>query len=187
MKMKMKMKITIFLTALFMTGLTYAQNFKGHASGTFGILNAKIRAQYEMPLKDRASFGINMNYYLVNWTGPVLEPFIRLYGKRDGNAEGFFGQVKLIYGNLSTLDFDSGYYTNQRFSTYGFGMDFGYKFLIGDHFTIEPLLGFRLLSPPVYRYDDSYYNDALSIGEDVAWYVTTGFPLDYQLKFGYQF
>ena len=81
MKMKMKMKITIFLTALFMTGLTYAQNFKGHASGTFGILNAKIRAQYEMPLKDRASFGINMNYYLVNWTGPVLEPFIRLYGK----------------------------------------------------------------------------------------------------------
>jgi hypothetical protein len=129
--MKMKMKITIFLTALFMTGLTYAQNFKGHASGTFGILNAKIRAQYEMPLKDRASFGINMNYYLVNWTGPVLEPFIRLYGKRDGNAEGFFGQVKLIYGNLSTLDFDSGYYTNQRFSTYGFGMDFGYKFCHG--------------------------------------------------------
>ena len=65
-------------------------------------------------------------------------------------------------------------------------MDFGYKFLIGDHFTIEPLLGFRLLSPPVYNYDESYY-DALDIAEGIGWYLTTGFPLDYQLKFGYQF
>ena len=182
MKMKMKMKITIFLTALFMTGLTYAQNFKGHASGTFGILNAKIRAQYEMPLKDRASFGINMNYYLVNWTGPVLEPFIRLYGKRDGNAVGFFGQVKLIYGNLSPLDstFFGGAIVNERWSTYGVGLGCGNKFLFAKHFTIEYLAGARILSPPPII-DDHYYFD------QIGWYLSTGFPIDFQLKVGFQF
>ncbi len=96
----------MLFTALFITGLSYAQDFKGHASGTFGILNGKVRVQYEMPLESRASYGMNMNYYLVNWTGPVFEPFIRIYGKKDGNAEGFLGQAKLIYGNLSTLDYD---------------------------------------------------------------------------------
>jgi len=84
----------MLFTALLYTTLTYAQNFKGHASGTFGIFNEKVRVQYEMPLKDRASFGMNMNYYLVNWTGPVFEPFIRIYGKKDGNAEGFFWSGK---------------------------------------------------------------------------------------------
>ena len=59
----MKMKITIFLTALFMTGLTYAQNFKGHVSGTYGSVNEKIRLQCELPLDSQVSYGINMNYY----------------------------------------------------------------------------------------------------------------------------
>lgn len=97
------MKITMLLTVLFITGLTYAQDYKRHASGTFGILNRKVRVQYEMPLKSRASCGMNMNYYLEGFKGPVFEPFIRTYGKKGGNAEGFFGQAKLIYGNLSTL------------------------------------------------------------------------------------
>ena len=188
-KNKMKIKITMLLTALFITGLTYAQDFKGHASGTFGILNGKVRVQYEMPLKSRASYGMNMNYYLVNWTGPVFEPFIRIYGKKDGNAEGFFGQAKLIYGNLSTLDYDLyGAIENKRWSTYGFGINCGYKFLLGKHFTIEPLTGLRILSPPVYRYktgdDEDYY---ANIGEGIGWYLFTGFPLDFQLKFGFQF
>ncbi|MDB4089612.1 hypothetical protein N9544_08340 [Flavobacteriales bacterium] len=186
----MKNKITMLFTALLFTTFTYAQDFKGHASGTFGILNGKVRVQYEMPLKDRASFGMNMNYYLVNWTGPIFEPFIRIYGKKDGNAEGFFGQAKLIYGNLSTLDYElyGGAIENKRWSTYGFGLNCGYKFLLGNHFTIEPLTGFRILSPPVYRYktgaDEDYY---ANIGEGIGWYLTTGFPLDFQLKFGFQF
>jgi hypothetical protein len=186
----MRNKVTLLFAALLLTTLTYAQDFKGHASGTFGILNGKVRVQYELPLKDRASFGMNMNYYLVNWTGPVFEPFIRIYGKKDGNAEGFFGQAKLIYGNLSTLDYElyGGDIENKRWSTYGFGLNCGYKFLLGKHFTIEPLTGFRFLSPPVYRYktgvDEDYY---ANIGEGIGWYLTTGFPLDFQLKFGFQF
>lgn len=186
----MRTKITMLLVAMFATSAIYAQGFKGHASGSVGILNPKIRLQYELPLKDRASYGMSMNYYLVNWTGPVFEPFIRLYGKKDGNAEGFFFQPKLIYGNLSTLDYDlyGGYLENKRWSTFGVAMNCGYKFLLGDHFTIEPLGGFRFLSPPVYRYrtgaDEDYY---ANIGEGIGWYLTTGFPIEFQVKFGYQF
>ncbi len=185
----MKNTITI-LGALLISGLTYAQNFKGHASGSFGILNPKVRAQYEIPLKSRASYGMNMNYYLVNWTGPIFEPFIRIYGKKDGNAEGFFSQAKLIYGNLSTVDYDlyEGNLENKRWSTFGFGVNCGYKFLLGNHFTIEPLTGFRLLSPPVYRYKSGFDEDEyLDIAEGIGWYLLTGFPLDFQIKFGFQF
>ena len=186
----MKKKITFLIALLFVTTFLNAQDFKGNASGAFGILNAKIRLQYEMPLKDRASYGMNMNYYLVNWTGPVFEPFIRIYGKKDGNTEGFFGQAKFIYGNLLTLDYAlyNGSLENKRWSTYGVGFNIGYKFLLGKHFTIEPLSGLRILSGPVYRYKTGYDEDYYSgIGESIGWYITTGFPLDFQLKFGFQF
>jgi len=186
----MKIKSTMFLIVLFISGLAYAQDFKGHVSGTYGIINPKVRFQFELPLKSRASYGINMNYYLINWTGPVFEPFIRIYGKKDGNAEGFFGQAKLIYGNLATLDFDiyDGALENKRWFTYGLGLNCGYKFLLGNYFTIEPLFGLRFLSPPVYKYKPGVNREDYEyIGEGVAWYLTTGFPLDFQLKFGFQF
>jgi hypothetical protein len=186
------MRNSIFiLTLLFIfSSISFAQKFKGHISGTAGFLNAKVRLQYEAPLKDRASFGANLNYYFVNWTGPVIEPFIRIYGKRDGNAEGFFGQFKLIYGNLSTLNFDlyNNALENKRWSTFGAGINCGYKFLLWKHFTIEPMAGFRFLTPPVYRYQDGVDESLYTgIGEGIGWYLTTGLPLDFQLKFGYQF
>jgi hypothetical protein len=178
----MNIKITMLLTALFSTGLSYAQSFKGHASGTFGIVNQKVRVQYEIPIKSSASYGINMNYYLANWKGPVFEPFIRTYRKKDGNTEGFFGQAKLIYGNLSTFDSDlSGFAVEEkRWSTYGFGISCGNKFLLGKHFTIEYMTGVRLLSAPPVTYD--YFNY-----DKLGWYLTTGLPIDLQLKFGFQF
>lgn len=167
-----------------------AQDFTGNASAAFGILNPKLRLQYEMPLQDRASFGASMNYYFVNWTGPVVEPFIRIYGKKSGNGEGFFSQVKLIYGNLSVLDYDlyEGTLEKSRWSTFGAGINIGYKFLIGNSFTIEPLLGYRFLSLPLYAFESEeaeiYYS---GIGEGIGWYLTTGFPVDFQVKFGFQF
>jgi hypothetical protein len=190
MKQKISLIALLLFSAIFLTNTTHAQDFKGNVSGTVGILNAKIRVQYEMPLKDRASFGVNLNYYLLNWKGPVLEPFIRIYGKKDGNAEGFFGQAKLIYGNLSTLDYDAygGALSNKRWSTFGFGINCGYKFLLGEHFTIEPLAGFRFVSPPTYRYNPGYDPANYEVlAEGTAWYLTTGLPLDFQLKFGFQF
>jgi hypothetical protein len=132
-----------------------------------------------------------MNYYLVNWTGPVFEPFIRVYGKKNGNAEGFFFQTKAIYGNLSTLDWElnSTKIENSRFSTFGFGMNIGNKFLLGKHITLEGLFGYRFLTPPLTIYKTGFIAaDLIGTGvETIGWYVTTGFPLDLQFKLGYQF
>jgi hypothetical protein len=77
-----------------------------------------------------------------------------LMGKfiKSGIAEGFYGQAKLIYGNLSPLDsiFLGGVIVNERWSTYGVGVGCGNKFLFAKHFTIEYLVGARILSPPPY-------------------------------------
>lgn len=183
----MKNKILLSLIALMISGVMFSQSFKGNVSTMYGILNPKIRFQYEMPVKNRASFGLNMNYYLVNWTGPVFEPFFRIYGKRDGNVEGFFFQTKLIYGNLSTLDWDLGYYKNKRWSTVGAGINMGYKFLVADHFTIEPMMGFRYMSAPTVEYNQDFDGELTNLAEDVGWYLTTGLPIEFQLKLGYQF
>jgi hypothetical protein len=202
----MKQKTLLLLTALFFTAFIYAQDnpvapttptaetkeeFKGNVSAAFGPLNGKVRIQYEMALKSRASYGVNMNYYLVNWTGPVFEPFIRVYGKKNGNAEGFFFQTKAIYGNLSTLDWElnSTKIENSRFSTFGFGMNIGNKFLLGKHITLEGLFGYRFLTPPLTIYKTGFIAaDLIGTGvETIGWYVTTGFPLDLQFKLGYQF
>ena len=175
-----------------MANLVYGQDFKGHLSGSFGVLNPKIRIQYEKPLQAKASWGANFNYYFVNWKGPMIEPFARVYlkGKDTGMKEGFFGQGKLIYGNLSNVDFDqySDILANKRWSTYGVGVSMGYKFLVGEHFTIESLFGFRYTTPPVYRYvNDDFEAQWATVVESTAWYLTTGLPLDMQVKFGYQF
>ena len=39
-------------------------------SGSFGVLNPKLRVQYEHGLGDAASVGVNTNIYFVNWKGP---------------------------------------------------------------------------------------------------------------------
>ena len=172
----MKTKIAMLFIAFFITSLSYAQNFKGHASGTLGLFNTKVRVQYELPLKDRSSYGINVNYYLQNWKGFLFEPFIRIYRKKEGNAEGVFGQAKLIYGNLSgNYNSYAGILENIRSPIYGFGLNGGYKFLYGKHFTVEPLVGLRLLTAPS------------NLGDEFDWYLITGFPIDFQVKFGYQF
>ena len=200
----MKQKTLLLLTALFFTVFIYAQDspvaptptaatkeeFKGNVSAAFGPLNGKVRIQYEMALKSRASWGVNMNYYLVNWTGPVFEPFIRVYGKKSGNAEGFFFQTKAIYGNLTTLNYNSEIIANSRFSTYGLGMSIGNKFLLGKHITLDALFGYRILTPPVINYNPGYSEadqNLLTGIEAVGWYLTTGMPLDFQFKLGYQF
>lgn len=184
-----KCLLILFGLFLFIEGAR-AQSFQGTVSGSLGILNTKIRIQAELPLNSNASYGLNINYYLVNWRGPILEPFMRIYGKSQGNREGFFGQFKLIYGNLTTLDYElyQNYISNRRWSTFGAGLAGGYKFLIKNKFVIEPLIGFRFLTPPVYNYiNGDEYSLGATIGEGAAWYLTTGLPLDFQLKFGYQF
>jgi hypothetical protein len=164
--------------------------FRGNVAAAYNPFNPKVTAQLELPIRHRASYGLSLSYYLINWEGPLAEPFIRVYGKRHGNEQGSFFQFKLSYGNLSTLNFNdyNGALRNECWNTFGFGLAYGYKFNVGDQFTIEPLGGFRFLTPPYYRYypniDESFY---ASLAEGVIWYVSSGLPLDLQVKFGYQF
>jgi hypothetical protein len=179
----------IFLVFALFYNMTTAQEFKGNVSGTIGILNIKARLQYELPIKESASTGLNMNYYFKDWTGPVFEPFIRVYGKKYGNAKGFFGQFKLIYGNLKTIGSYPDAFSNKRWSTYGLGINCGYKILFKSNFTIEPLIGLRLLSSPVYKCKpgNSADCDEMRSGSQEEWLFSTGGPVDLQLKFGVQF
>jgi hypothetical protein len=149
-------------------------------NGSFGFLNAKLRLQYEHALGKKGGVGACLNYYLVNWTGPKVDFFARIYGKRYGNQEGFFFQGKLGYGNLS------GAFRSDRWSTVGVGVATGYKFLVGEHFVIEQLLGVHIYSPPP-AWDTQTYQSGEEIGEAIGWYLTTGLPLDFQLRFGYAF
>jgi len=201
----------ILMTTLFLVASSYFGNCQNMqvVSGSFGILNPKLRLQYEKGMGEKASIGVAMHYYMVNWTGPKFEVFGRLYGKKNGNKEGYFFQGKIGYGNLKSLLYETysqdltayqNFYKSpkKRFSTIGFGIATGRKFLITDHFVIESLLGVHIWTPPSGELEktDAYNNadpydqdaaDALSLGEDIGWYLTTGLPLDFQIKFGYTF
>lgn len=170
----------------------FGQRWDGHASGFVGLLNLKARVQYELPISKSLTTGANLNYYFVNWTGPLLEPFIRAYGRNGGNEEGWFFQAKLGYGNLKRIDiYDLNDETESaRWSTFGGGLAIGNKIIFNNNITMEPLIGFRIYSSPninEYETNDDIYEDAMDLGEDVGWYLTTGLPLDFQFKIGYQF
>jgi hypothetical protein len=184
-----KILLLVLFVGLFSNEIT-AQKYNGNISGMIGLINTKIRLQYEKPIGNRYSAGVNMNYYLVNWKGPMIEPFFRMYNSKEGNEKGFFGQVKLSYANLSTLDYDlySFAIANKRWSSFGLGAGVGYKFLWGKRLTFQATGGLRFVSPPLYRYNSGYDEDvAATIGEGIGWYLTTGLPIDFQLKMGYQF
>ncbi len=190
----MKKIISTIVAALVFT-ITNAQDFKGNLSGTVGLLNSKVRIQYELPVGSKFSTGLNLNYYFDKFSGPLVEPFFRLYGKTKGNTEGWFLQAKLGYGNLKTEIEDLN--NNKRFSTYGGGIAVGNKFFVSNKITIEPLVGFRIYTPPPAIEDISVDNDPYGYNQlgnnlvdaanGISWVATTGFPLDFQLKVGYQF
>jgi hypothetical protein len=185
----MKKVFYFFTILLLFSSEMNSQNWEGNLSGTVGLLNFKVRIQYELPIGEKYSTGANLNYYFVNWTGPLIEPFFRVYAKKHGNYEGWFLQGKLGYGNLKSLDeyfeFDPNY-TSKRWSTFGGGVAIGNKFFITDKLTIEPLMGLRLYSPQNFNKKEyDIYDDY--VWEDLSWGLTTGFPLDLQIKIGYQF
>ena len=184
----MKKKCIGVIVFVCITIFAHSQNWKGNGSFGFGILNPKIRGQYELPLTNKFTVGANANYYFVNWKGVTIEPFARIYGK-SGNSEGFFGQFKLGYGNLGVLEDELSNTNVKRWSTLGGGLGCGYKFLVGSHFTIEPYFGVRFYSGPNYEInsENSYYNLGYSTAETVGWYVMTGLPIEFNWKMGWQF
>ena len=178
--------IVIFIGFFFSAN---AQHFNGSVTVGYGYLNEKVRLQYEHPLNNRLTIGGNINYYLVNWKGPIFEPFFRFYNK-SGNEDGFFGQVKVGYGNLTTAYAanEEQYVINKRMNTFGAGLGYGYKYLFDDRFVFETYLGLRYYSYTPTQYNDAYYTyfDVESI-KSVFWYLTTGLPVEANFKIGYQF
>jgi len=182
-------KISFIIGIVFSFSNLFSQQFTGSITASYGYLNEKIRLQYEHPFTNRLTTGLNINYYLVNWKGPLFEPMFRFYGK-SGNEEGYFGQVKVGYGNLTTAysKDEETFVINKRMNTFGVGLGYGYKYLFDDRFVIESFLGLRYYTYSPVRYTDAYYSSNIveSI-KSAVWYLTTGLPVEAHIKVGYQF
>ncbi len=186
----MKKIILSTILLLFVVSIN-AQDYKS-ISGTVGPINAKARLQYEQQIKDRVTVGGQLTYYFVNWTGPKLEVFGRLYSKKSNVEEGFFLQGKIGYGNLSVLEEDEYSTSTSRWSTIGLGAAYGWKYMFSDKLGIETLLGLHFYSSPNYTndYEEDYleedYPDLYRAVESTGWFATTGLPIDFQLKLVYK-
>lgn len=199
------MKKLLVLSALLLAvTLTNAQDFKGAASGSLGLINFKIRLQYEQPLNEHFSYGLNTNLRFMTFKGVQFEPFFRLYNKKMGNTEGFFLQGKASLGFFKHNN-DVSYYGSLEkpgFTAGGGGIGLGYKILFGgsknkgEGFIIEPYLGIKLAFTNAFNEnnvditidtgDDEYYYEDID-AEAIRWVATVGFPLEINVKFGYQF
>jgi hypothetical protein len=177
----------------------------------FGILNPKVRVQYEAGFGDMHSAGVNLGYYFVNWTGPRLEGFYRIYFGGD-NEKGMFMQASAGAGLFSfaideesTTEFtytENGvvltsdiYNSSGTWITSGGGIAFGGKMTSRGGFVFESTMGYQIWTPPPSNYsseyDDYYYlstGSALDVAETLGYYVVgPGFPLHFQIKLGYNF
>ena len=197
------MKKLILLIAIACSSSIVMAQIKA-VSGSFGILNPKLRLQYEHGIGDQASAGANINIYFVNWKGPRAEGFFRYYFGQDGNEKGLFMQAKGGFGILTNawdgadlyFDYNGTRYDifeSKTWTTIGGGIAFGGKIVRPSGFVFESHIGYHFWSPPNnYSSDyDSYYGfytaSFANAAEAIGWYLTTGFPLDIQMKFGYQF
>ena len=166
-----------------------------------GLLNAKIRVQLEHGFNNNMSTGANLSYYMVNWKGPRLEGFYRIYFS-DDNEKGMFVQAKAGAGLFSNvwdgddLTFtDNGItydvYESNTWMTVGGGIAFGGKITTRGGFVFETTLGYHFWTPPLDNYSDdydNYYSSSINAVETIGYYVVgPGFPIDMQVKFGFNF
>tara|TARA_B110000858_G_C17597126_1_gene378339 strand:+ start:8 stop:592 length:585 start_codon:yes stop_codon:yes gene_type:complete len=166
-----------------------------------GLLNAKIRVQLEHGFNNNMSTGANLSYYLVNWKGPRLEGFYRIYFS-DDNEKGMFVQAKAGAGLFSNVwdgdDLAFNYngitydvYESNTWMTVGGGIAFGGKITTRGGFVFETTLGYHFWTPPLDNYSDeydNYYSSSINAVETIGYYVVgPGFPIDMQVKFGFNF
>ena len=167
-----------------------------------GLLNAKVRVQFEHGFADMHSTGVNLGYYLVNWTGPRLEGFYRIYFGGD-NEKGMFLQASAGAGlfsyaldddGLTTFDYNGvtydRYNSDGSWMTAGGGVAFGGKATTNGGFVFESSLGYQFWSPPPPNASSDYdlYANASDAVEMLGYYVVgPGFPLMFQVKLGFNF
>lgn len=136
---------------------------------------------------------------ILSFKGNMLEVFGRHYLKKDqtGNTEGWFGQAKIGFGNfqnpLFSHDIDhqtKQNYTNRTFNTFGGGIGVGNKYFLTNYFTLELYGGLRFYTPPEFE-RSSYFNPLNYYGDEEfgrnSWYIIRSFPLEFNVKFGFQF
>jgi hypothetical protein len=195
----MKKIILLFLIGA-LTVNSYAQS--NSVTAGMGLLNTKIRVQLEHGFNDNMSTGANLSYYMVNWKGPRLEGFYRIYFT-DDNERGMFAQAKAGAGlfsnvwdgdDLTFTDFNGNtydVYDSNSWMTFGGGIAFGGKFTTRGGFVFETTLGYHFWTPPLDNYSDdydNYYSSTVNAVETIGYYVVgPGFPLDMQVKFGFNF
>ena len=206
------MRRTILL--LFIGALSFNVFAQSNSLTTgFGILNPKVRVQYEAGFGDMHSAGVNLGYYLVNWTGPRLEGFYRIYFGGD-HEKGMFMQASAGAGMFSyALDDDAettfdyvdpvtGVTTNYdiynsggTWVTSGGGIAFGGKMTSRGGFVFESTMGYQIWTAPPSNYssnyDDYWANSAagaVDAVETLGYYlIGPGFPLQFQIKLGFNF
>ena len=193
---------------LFIGALTFNVSAQSNSvTAGLGLLNTKIRVQLEHGFNNNMSTGANLSYYMVNWKGPRLEGFYRIYFG-DDNEKGMFFQGKAGAGMFSNVwdgddltftyyDVNGNYvqnadiYDSNSWVTIGGGIAFGGKITTRGGFVFETTLGYHFWTPPVENYSDeynNYYASAANAVETIGYYVVgPGFPLDMQIKFGYNF
>jgi hypothetical protein len=179
---------------------TYGQS--NSVTAGIGLLNTKVRIQYEHGFGDMHSTGANLSLYLIGQNGQRLEGFYRIYFGGD-NEKGMFmqatGGVGIFSYFLDDADLtinSNGFYlyedNGDKFTSFGGSLGLGGKMTSRGGFVFESTIGFQLWTPPASNFNEDYINanpnqiigDATNIA---LYYLGPAFPLMFQMKFGYNF
>ena len=168
-----------------------------------GLLNAKVRIQYEHGFGDMHSTGANLGLYLQGNTGQRLEGFYRIYFGGD-NEKGMFMQATAGAGMFSYIFDEDDLLINDgvnflynddgdKFTSFGGSIGMGGKMTSRGGFVFESTIGFQIWTPPSSNFNEAYiagdptYADLNDGVNTVLYYLGPGFPLRFQMKFGYNF
>jgi len=195
----MKRVITILCAGM----ITFSASAQSNSvTAGFGLLNAKVRIQYEHGFADMHSAGANLGLYLQGQNGQRLEGFYRIYFGGD-NEKGMFMQASAGAGMFSYLFSSDDQFIDQSgialykddgemFTTFGGSLGLGGKMTSRGGFVFESTLGFQIWTPPPSNFNEDFvtanpgyaFGDATNIA---LFYLGPGFPLMFQMKFGFNF
>jgi hypothetical protein len=166
--------------------------FHFNLSAGYLIPTKRTRIQLEIPIKNEIKFlnsgglsmGVNYNDYSGEFSnipnGYTIEPFIRFY-EADFDEyyafDDYFGfiQLKAIFGQLNGRSISNELINTKSFVN-GAAVNVGLKKNFLKILTFEMLTGLRFLSKPTNIYT----------GKSFFWYISTGCPIDLQIKLGIQ-
>jgi len=195
----MKKIITILCAGMIIFSASAQSN---SVTAGFGLLNTKVRIQYEHGFADMHSTGANLGLYLQGQKGQRLEGFYRIYFGGD-YEKGMFMQASAGAGMFSYLFSSDDQFIDQNgislykddgemFTTFGGSIGLGGKLTTRGGFVFESTLGFQIWTPPPSNFNEDFveanpgyaFGDAANIA---LFYLGPGFPLMYQMKFGFNF